>query len=143
MRSTAYFSYSAAIMILVAGCAGRDANPVDAYTPYDKAMECDDIAYEMNDNNKQLRLTVKELQGNKGKNVAVGVIGAVLFLPVLFALDLSDAEETEINALETRNKNLMRNGMEKDCELPAQVSFEEALTDYNKTKAELRMQANE
>jgi hypothetical protein len=136
MRSTVNISYSAAILILAAACTGRDADPVDAYTPYDNAMACNDIAYEMDDNNKELRLTVEELQGNKGQNVAVGVIGAVLFWPVLFALDLSDAEETEIKALERRNKNLVRLGVDLDCELPEQVNYEEALADYHKKYAE-------
>ncbi len=81
-------------MLFVAGCAGRDARPVDAYTPYDEQMSCNAISQEIAGNNGKIHATVQELQETKGQNVAVGVAGALLFLPILFALDVSDAEKT-------------------------------------------------
>ena len=109
--------------IILAGCAGRDPVPVAVQQSYDKDMDCDDISFEIENNNKRIRATVKELEDTKGDNVAWGVVGVVLFWPALFAMDLSDAEEVEIRALQDRSHNLTRIGHKRDCdEMPAGIS---------------------
>ncbi|MGO1120194.1 hypothetical protein ACTL6U_15925 [Rhodovibrionaceae bacterium A322] len=118
-------------LLLGTGCAGRDAAPVDTMTSYDKQMTCDDIVFEVNKNNDKLVDTVRELEEAKGQNVAVGLVGAVLFWPALFALDLSDAEKIEIQALKDRNENLLRMGNARKCsDLPKLMSDEEILQAY-------------
>ncbi len=128
-------------LLLVAGCAGRDARPVDAFTPYDEQMSCNAISQEIASNNGKIHATVAELQETKGQNVAVGVAGALLFLPILFALDVSDAEKTEIAALENRNENLAKMGHEKECEVPERTNFQEALQEYKMKDEEERKKA--
>ena len=129
--------------LLVAGCAGRDARPVDAYTSYDEQMSCNAISQEIVSNNGKIDATVAELQQTKGENVAVGVVGVILFLPILFALDVSDAEKTEIAALENRNENLARIGHEKECEVPERTNFQEALEEYKTRDSEKRKDVTE
>ena len=109
--------------LLTAACAGRDPNPVPAMQSYDKDMDCEDIAFEIENNNKRIKATVQELEDTKGENVAWGVVGVVLFWPALFAMDLSDAEVIEIRALQDRNQNLTRIGHKSDCdEMPAGIT---------------------
>lgn len=47
--------------------------------------------------------------------MAVGVIGALLFWPALFALDLSDAEKVEMEALRKRHNALVDLCQQKKC----------------------------
>ena len=117
---------------ILAGCAGRDPIPVSATQVYDKDLDCEDIAFEIDNNNKKIRATVGELEDAKGSNVALAVTGVLLFWPVLFAMDLSDAEEVEIRALQARNGNLTRIGQKRDCQdLPEGITSAEAGADLD------------
>ena len=48
-------------------------------------------------------------------NVAAGVTSAVLFWPAVFAMDLSNAEQIELRALQDRDKTLTRLEQKKGC----------------------------
>jgi S1-C subfamily serine protease len=50
-----------------------------------------------------------------GSNVALGVVGAILFWPALFAMDFSDADQIELDALRKRYNNLVLVATEKRC----------------------------
>lgn len=103
--------------LIVSGCGGRDARPVDVFRPGDESLSCKTIDNEIAYNNRQIKATVSELESSKGQNVAVGVVGAILFWPALFALDVSDAEKVEIQALEERNRHLYTMASERECNL--------------------------
>lgn len=63
-----------------------------------------------------------------GKNVALGVTGAFLIVP-LFFMDFKEAEATEIKAYRERNLWLRELASSKNCTLPvARVKFEEKKT---------------
>jgi hypothetical protein len=51
----------------------------------------------------------------KGGNVAIGVVGALLFWPALFALNTTDTEQVEINALQNRNSYLTSLMAQRQC----------------------------
>ncbi|WP_119299805.1 hypothetical protein [Dongia deserti] len=50
---------------------------------------------------------------DRNANIAIGAVGVLLFWPALFALDLSDAERVEIDALHRRNMHLA--SLARDC----------------------------
>ncbi len=49
-----------------------------------------------------------------GKNVALGVAGLLIW-PIWFAMDFSDAEKIEVNALRQRYNHLVVLATEKEC----------------------------
>ncbi len=101
--------------LTLGGCAGRDAHPVATVGHFDQALNCAQLQAEISRNNRYINQLVDEKNGARERNVAVGVVGALLFWPALFALDLSNAEEVEINALNNRNMYLVGQANRKDC----------------------------
>lgn len=93
-------------MLAVTGCAGRDADPILVNRSTDHALTCSQIRNEMEANERKASNIAGEKSDALGQNVAAGVVGAVLFWPALFFLDLGEAEKTEMRALKTRNEHL-------------------------------------
>lgn len=105
----------AAAILVMAGCAGRDATPVASYQSQDRDLACSQLAAEIAGNETKVAQLQREHDKAHDSNVAVGVVGAIVFWPALFALDTGKAQETEIAALRERNNNLARLQMEKRC----------------------------
>jgi|SRR5690349_6589697 len=104
-----------ALGLLVSGCAGRDAAPVSAYQPYDTQLACPQLAVELMQNETKISQLQSEHDSAHNANVAVGVIGALVFWPALFAIDASEAQQVEIRALRDRNSNLARMHASRGC----------------------------
>jgi hypothetical protein len=102
-----------ACLVLLTACAGRDAKPVAMMSPYDRDLSCDQIQAEIQNNETKARQLAEEDNSAHNSNVAIGVVGALLFWPALFALDVSDAERVEIQALHDRNMHLAT--LQRDC----------------------------
>lgn len=70
-----------------------------------------------------------EVQGEDkttGQNTAAGIVGAIIFWPALFALDISDDEKIEIDAYRRRRTSLRRIMVEKECpQIPKEVKVQE------------------
>ena len=106
---------SSLVVLVIGGCAGREARPVSSYRPGDDSLNCAAIDSEL----CQIKTTVVPLYdeaGDKtGWNVGWGLVGALVFWPALFALDLSDAEKEEIRAYQVRWDNLIKLRDERGC----------------------------
>ena len=104
-----------AIYLLV-GCAGRAARPVMVQQAGDYIKSSEALMSEMmfiqEEINKKIPKTEKT-----AKNIALGVVGSVVFFPALFFMDLSKAEEIEIEALRQRYNHLLGLYMTKTKEL--------------------------
>ncbi|TAJ32647.1 MAG: hypothetical protein EPO67_10365 [Reyranella sp.] len=93
-------------MVLVAqlaACAGRDAaiaQPVAM--PADQQLNCEALYAEIVGNNAKVASLQSEESSKRGQNIAMGVVGAVLFWPALFAMDFKDAAGTDRKAVEAR-----------------------------------------
>ncbi len=70
---------------------------------------------EINANNTAARRLAGDHSDKKGRNIAIGVIGVLLFPPLLFALDLKGAQKVELNALRDRNNYLAQLMVAKKC----------------------------
>jgi hypothetical protein len=113
---------------LISACAGRPANPVMVYQHDDEAMSCDVLERELQlIENQILALMPKTDKANK--NTTLGVTGIFLIVP-LFFMDLSKAEQIEVNALTKRYNHLLEISMKKNCGLNRQVLPEFKKTDY-------------
>lgn len=103
------------VTMLFTGCAGRKPNPVQQYQYGDNQKSCEHLKCEISDLESQITCKVGECEDTTGKNVALGVTGAIIFWPALFFLDLSDADEIELDALRNRYNALVRVCADKKC----------------------------
>jgi len=110
----------------MAGCAGRDAVPVSAYSPNDKEMSCRELDTEIQRNNDVLRDRVGEAAGTEQRNIVVGATALLLFWPALFAMDLKDAAGTEATSLEQRNVVLAQLAAKGRCQTARAMTVAEA-----------------
>ena len=99
--------------LVVMGCAGRPADPVMVYQPGDDARSCDAMERELELIEDDIRDLLPKTD-KADKNTRLGVAGIFLLVPFFF-MDLSKAEQIEVNALTKRYNHLLLIGEEKDC----------------------------
>ena len=102
-------------LLITSGCAGRQANPVASYQYGDEQKSCPFLRAEIAEIENDITRKAKACQGTRGKNVALGVAGAILFWPALFFMDLSGADQVELEALRKRHNALVRLAASKKC----------------------------
>jgi hypothetical protein len=104
----------AAVLVLGA-CGGRRANPVGTISVTDQQMSCTEIQASVIENDARMAALREEERRAKSGNVAIGVVGAILFWPALFALDTTNTEQVEITALQNRNAWLASLAAQRRC----------------------------
>ena len=102
-------------LMTVSACAGRDARPVSTVRATDERLSCNLMLAEYNANFKKGVQLAGDKASTTGKNLALGVVGAVLFWPALFAMDLKGADGIELRALRDRNEHLRKMMVTKRC----------------------------
>ena len=103
---------------LVVGCAGRAANPVMIQQYGDDKKTCQALETEMAFIQGEIQNLIPQTQ-KTGKNVALGVTGAIFIVP-LFFMDLSQSEQEEVNAYRQRYNHLLILAGEKNCGVNAE-----------------------
>lgn len=103
-----------AALALIAGCAGRTADPIAVRQHGDNELSCHDIEGEMMSIDRKVRELVPEVDSKTPTNVALGVTGAIFIVP-LFFMDFSGAEQAEINAYKERYEALATLEHRKGC----------------------------
>jgi len=108
-------SFLGALMLvfIISGCAGRAANPVMAQQYGDSNKSCKALETELVFIQQEIQRLVPETE-KTGTNAALGVAGAIFLVPLLF-MDLSQAEQIEINAFRQRYNHLMVIAEDKQC----------------------------
>ena len=101
--------------MLLAGCGGRQANPVQVYVPGDERRACDSLQTEMAQIEQEIATKKRKQNNTTATNVVLGITGFFVLVPWFF-MDLKDAEGTEIEALQQRNKRLSSLAVEKGCD---------------------------
>lgn len=103
--------------LMLAGCGGRVAQPIQLTRDIDPSLTCDHLKAEY-DNNLKRRV---ELTGESADKVGNN-IGILLISPLF--LDLSDTQKVEVKALLARNGHLEELARGKQC--PALASVQTA-----------------
>jgi hypothetical protein len=113
------------MFLLVTSCAGRQANPVMVHRYGDEQKSCKALEGELTFTEDEIRRLIPETE-KTGKNVGLGIAGFFLIVPWFF-MDLSKAEQIEVNALRQRYNHLLIIAGDKECGLDAEVipDFEE------------------
>lgn len=93
---------------ILSGCAGRAAQPVAAIQPNDDQMNCLQIHNALKLNTVEIKGLLADSSSTRGKNVAAGVIGTIIFFPALFFMDTKNAAHDEAQALVRRNGVLFK-----------------------------------
>lgn len=101
------------VSLVVVGCAGRTAAPVMVSQYGDEKKSCKALKRELQFIEGEISRLIPETD-KTNKNVALGVAGALFLVPWFF-MDLSQAEQIEINALRQRYNNLLILSEEKNC----------------------------
>ena len=106
------------ITTLVIGCAGRAANPVMIQQYGDDKKTCQALEREMAFIQGEIQRLIPQTE-KTGKNVALGVTGFFLIVP-LFFMDLSKAEQIEVDAYRQRYNHLLIIAGDRQCGIDAQ-----------------------
>lgn len=101
------------ITAYVTGCGGRTANPTYMIRAGDDTLSCNYIQSEISELEAKMQKLLPETN-KTGKNVALGVTGFFLVVP-LFFMDFSDAEKIEFEAMQARYNHLARIYNDKKC----------------------------
>jgi hypothetical protein len=107
MRGVSYRVLPLVFCVGLSACAGRTAQPVSIAQSYDPDLSCTQIQAEITANEQKARQLSKENDSAHSANVAIGVVGALVFWPALFAIDAGNAEPTEMAALRARDEHLV------------------------------------
>ncbi len=101
--------------LTVSACGGRAANPVMAAQYGDQRKSCRALETEMIGIQQEIARLIPDTD-KSGKNVALGVAGALVLIPWFF-MDFGHAEEEEVNAYRQRYNNLASIAADKRCDV--------------------------
>jgi uncharacterized protein YcfL len=76
--------------LALAGCAGRDAQPIASVQAQDVYSDCTMIRAEIEANNAKTQELASESGAKVAQNVAAGVVGLVIW-PIWFGMDFKGA----------------------------------------------------
>lgn len=109
------------ISLVVSGCGGRTAYPVNTYQPGDESKSCKNLTDEMSEIEGEINKR-RPNENHTGKNIFLGAAGAFLIVPWFF-MDFSETEKIENNAYRARYNYLVRIHNDKKCgEVKEQIS---------------------
>lgn len=114
-------------VLFLTGCAGRNAYPVMVYQHADDIRSCDALEREIELIREDIFILMPQTD-KADKNTQLGVAGIFLLIPFFF-MDLSKAEQIEVNALIKRHNHLVNIGERKSCNMD-----HELIPDFKKTE---------
>ena len=131
-----YLSLFVVMIFLFVGCMSRTPVLTDTYTPIDKSKSCDVLLWEIQKCDNEMQTKLAQKKKKSGNNVALGVVGALLFWPALFFMDFSDADKAEYESLRKRHDYLVSLSMLKKCGVDIEPA--KSLEDMMREEAEKR-----
>ena len=125
--------YILIVMMGIAGCGGRVANPIPMDLPEDDTRSCQWISLHMNQLDSDMRKALPRTD-KTGTNL-ICIAGAFLVVP-LFFLDLKGADKTEYDAMRNRYNHLLAIAAEKNCDVGNAVRIPSVAEIKNMSKEE-------
>ena len=131
-------------LIFLAGCAGREANPIAIYLPGDENRSCTGLKAEI----AQLQVDMQRLlpKTDKGVSNALWATAGVFLIVPFFFIDLKDAEKIEFDAMLRRHNRLLIYAAERHCDMAGITteripSVEERKAEAKKTDSKKKTQS--
>ncbi len=112
---------AAALLPLLAACAGRFPHPVEVRNASDFHLTCTMLATEIEGNRDKVQYLARLQDETESQNIVVTTIAAAGLVPAILAWDISDANRIEAAALEERNEHLQNVHTEKGCHVQAKM----------------------
>lgn len=103
------------VALSASACAGRDPRYIETVQPQDAAADCGAINAQLAANHARIADLKRESGNTTAGNVALGVAGALLFWPALFAMDFKDAAGKEASNLMQRQGYLQQLAAQRHC----------------------------
>lgn len=103
------------ILMMMTGCGGRQAYPVQVSQIGDNRLSCNQLESEMGRINYEIQNKSGQKSKGDNKDAALAVTGLILFWPALFFMDLSNADKTELEAMRSRHNHLKSIYTNKGC----------------------------
>jgi len=107
------------ILSFITACGGRASNPIMAVQYKDDKKSCTTLETEIVFIQQEIQRLIPKTD-KTGKNVALGVAGAFLLIPWFF-MDMSHAEQEEVNAYRQRYNHLVAIAGDKNCEVDSKL----------------------
>lgn len=129
------------VSVLLTGCAGREANPVQMYYPGDENRSCQALLTEM----AQIQKDMDILRPKTDKfvtNALWATAGVFLIFPFFF-MDMKDAEKIEYDAFARRYNRLLILAAEKNCDMTGLPTKPELTVEEKLQKAKEEKKASE
>jgi hypothetical protein len=114
-RTVAHGALALSTVLLLAGCGGRPANPVQTVQATDASVPCAVLRVEYDSNEARARSLVSDKQTAENQNVALAAVGLLLAWPALLAMDLKPTEKVELRALRDRNQHILNLMKVRNC----------------------------
>lgn len=124
-------------------CGGRTPSPVMISQYGDQNKNCKALEFEMTNIQSEIQRLLPKTD-KTGKNVALGVAGYFLLVP-LFFMDFKNAEAVEYEAYRQRYNHLASVAMSKDCsaEVIDLPSIQEMKEEHEKQNAKEKKAVND
>ena len=103
------------VCIFVVGCGGRTPFPVQVAQSHDRSMSCAGLAAEMSSIQRQVHHKTGQTNQTDAANAVELTVGLFLFWPALLFIDISNADQIELEALEARYNYLRHVYASKSC----------------------------
>ena len=103
------------VCTLLVGCSGRTPNPVPCYKPGDGTLTCEELNVEMAKVRTEIAQKPAKIEERDKRNVGLLCFGFLIY--PLFEIDTLNAEETELQALNTRYNRLFMIAVDKQSPL--------------------------
>ena len=95
------------LIIPLAACAGRLPDPIEVEQAGDFSLTCVALSAELEGNRGKHGFLYERERAEEAENLSVGALAFVLSPAIFFGLDLSDANEDEMAALDERRERLL------------------------------------
>ena len=123
------------LLLFITGCMGRQANPIARYQPGDQKRSCDSLRAEIAENDAQIMKKLRKDASKFWTNAAWRILTPL-------AMDMKEAEKTEADALQQRNKMLKLIMVEKECSFVPEVKSMKEKKEEAKKKVKEEMEKN-
>jgi len=94
------------VAVAVAGCAGRDPEPIPTVQPWDQTSNCDQIRAEIEANNVKIKALADEQGLKVAQNVVTGVGGLFTFGIAWAGMDFKGSASKDVASLQARQQYL-------------------------------------
>ncbi len=107
--------------IIIVGCGGHTANPVDRYMLGDENKSCNALYAEIAQLDNEVAQKKNDKDNRDTWNIILFVAGFVTIVTFFF-MDVKGSHEVEIDALQARKKALQNIFHDKNCKAPDAVT---------------------